>query len=66
MMTWEYHTELLKGTTHQVRAQMNTLGEQGWECFAIIGSMAYFRRGFDELVSAALRNAKGNGRRLPA
>lgn len=43
-MIWEYTNELLKGTIHQVRAVMNQLGADGWECFAMTGSIAYFKR----------------------
>ena len=41
---WEYEIELLKGTTHQVRAVLDRFGSRGWELVTIIGSMAYFRK----------------------
>lgn len=41
---WEYDVELLKGTTHQVRAVLDKFGRDGWELVSIIGSMAYFKK----------------------
>ena len=64
-MIWEYEVELLKGTTHQVRAVLDKFGRDGWELVSIIGSMAYFKKPREiqaTIPAPQLERVKPNGR----
>lgn len=43
-MIWENHIELVKGTVHQVKAQMDHISRQGWEPYGLSGSLVFFKR----------------------
>jgi hypothetical protein len=46
MQKWEYHTESSRDMLNF--DQLNTLGEQGWDNYAIVGYTYYFKRPLEQ------------------